>query len=48
VICAEVNLRPPNLASIDFHKAEGFEEIDQVDHLDGKRLAMFVKKRGAV
>ncbi len=44
VICAEVNLRPPNLASIDFHKAEGFEEIDQVDRLDGKRLAMFVKR----
>lgn len=48
VICAEVNLRPPNLTSIEFHRAAGFEEIDQVDHLDGKRLAMFVKKLGAV
>jgi uncharacterized protein len=48
IVCAEVNLRPPNLASIEFHRSEGFEEIDQVDHLDGKRLAMFVKTVGAV
>lgn len=46
VICAEVNLRPPNLTSIEFHRAQGFEEIAQVDHLDGKRLAMFVKRLG--
>jgi predicted GNAT superfamily acetyltransferase len=43
VVCAEVNLRPPNPVSIEFHRASGFEEVAQVDRLDGKRLAMFVK-----
>jgi hypothetical protein len=47
ILCAEVNLRPPNLGSIEFHRAEGFEEVDQLDQLDGKRLAMFVKTLGA-
>ena len=47
ILCAEVNLRPPNLGSIEFHRAAGFEEVDQVDRLDGKRLAMFVKDLGA-
>ena len=46
VICAEVNLRPPNETSIRFHLAEGFEKVEEVDRLDGKRLAMFVKKLG--
>jgi uncharacterized protein len=46
ILCAEVNLRPPNLESIEFHRAAGFEEVDQVDQLDGKRLAMFVKTLG--
>jgi predicted GNAT superfamily acetyltransferase len=46
VICAEVNLRPPNEISLSFHRAQGFEEIAQVDHEGGKRLAMFVKTLG--
>jgi predicted GNAT superfamily acetyltransferase len=46
VICAEVNLRPPNPGSIAFHEARGFERVEEVDRLDGKRLAMFAKKLG--
>ena len=46
VLCAEVNLRPPNLGSIEFHRRAGFEKIDEVDRPDGKRLAMFVKNVG--
>lgn len=46
VICAEVNLRPPNDVSIEFHRAQGFEDVAQVDREAGKRLAMFVKRVG--
>ncbi|HUP65159.1 MAG TPA: GNAT family N-acetyltransferase [Thermoanaerobaculia bacterium] len=43
-ICAEVNLRPPNPVSIEFHRRAGFLEVGTLDHADsGKRVVLLVK-----
>ena len=43
-ICAEVNLRPPNPVSFEFHRRTGFVEVGTFDHAaSGKRLVMLVK-----
>lgn len=47
IVCAEVNLHPPNPGSIAFHERHGFERVGELDHADeGKRVAMFVRRRG--
>ncbi|HVR43075.1 MAG TPA: GNAT family N-acetyltransferase [Thermoanaerobaculia bacterium] len=44
MICAEINLEPPNPASIDFHRRRGFEQVGTLDHDEGKRVVMMVKR----
>ena len=41
IVCAEVNLRPPNPGSIVFHERYGFQRVGELDHADEKRVAMF-------
>jgi uncharacterized protein len=40
LVCAEVNLRPPNERSLRFHRAQGFEAVGEHVDAEGKSLAM--------
>lgn len=43
VVCAEVNLDPPNPVSVGFHTALGFAEVGQQDTYDGTvRVSLLV------
>jgi uncharacterized protein len=43
-LCCEVNLRPPNPASLDFHRRLGFTVMGNGDTLDGRRVAFLARK----
>ena len=43
-LCCEVNLRPPNEASLLFHRRLGFQEVGQEELEDGKLVAMLATK----
>ena len=45
ILCAEVNLRPPNPVSLEFHLAGGWKEVGQLEHeVQGKRVVMLVRE----
>lgn len=47
VVTAEVNVRPPNPASLAFHAARGFVGVGEQDTEDGaKRVRLLVRERG--
>jgi len=37
ILCCEVNIRPPNPASIAFHQNIGFESVDEQETEQGKK-----------
>ena len=39
VVC-EVNVQPPNPASLAFHKSRGYHELEQLEHDSGKVVAL--------
>ena len=43
-LCCEVNLEPANSASLDFHHKMGFRELERLDTLDGRRVALLTKE----
>lgn len=44
VMTCEVNLRPPNASSLDFHRRLGFEQVGSRTSVDGnKEVAMLLK-----
>jgi uncharacterized protein len=43
-LCCEVNLAPPNPASLDFHRQLGFTAVGNGDTLDGRRVAFLARK----
>jgi hypothetical protein len=43
LLCCEVNLRPPNPDSLEFHQRLGFEKRGEQE-AKGKRVAMLVKR----
>lgn len=45
-LAAEMNLDPPNLASLRFHKRQGFKEIGTQKLPSGKLVSMQVKRLG--
>jgi len=47
ILTCEVNLQPPNPASIQFHREIGFAEVGQLDGDDGKRVSLMVKAVGS-
>ena len=44
LLCCEVNMFPPNPASLEFHQRLGFTLIGNGDTLDGRRVAFLLKK----
>jgi uncharacterized protein len=44
VLCCEVNLAPPNPASMSFHEQHGFERLDQLRTSDGRLVALLCKQ----
>ncbi len=45
ILCCEVNIRPPNPASIAFHQNIGFESVDEQETEQGKkRVSLMVMK----
>ena len=42
VVC-EVNVQPPNPASLAFHKSRGYRELDQLEHDGGKVVTLLAK-----
>ncbi len=43
-LLCEVDLEPPNLPSLGFHAARGYEEVGQLTNARGKVLAMLAKE----
>jgi uncharacterized protein len=46
MVC-EVNLRPPNEASLAFHGSRGYIEVGRLEHRGGKLVALLAKELGA-
>ncbi|MFI4984352.1 MAG: GNAT family N-acetyltransferase [Solirubrobacterales bacterium] len=46
MVC-EVNLRPPNEASLAFHTSRGYIEIGRLEHAGGKVVALLTKELAA-
>jgi predicted GNAT superfamily acetyltransferase len=46
MVC-EVNLRPPNDASLAFHASRGYDEIGRLEHAGGKVVALLTKELAA-
>ena len=44
VLCAEVNIRPRNQASLDFHEALKFVEVGQQDSPDGQKTVVMLAR----
>ena len=45
-LCCEVNIKPPNPDSVNFHQAMGFKEVDQQETEGGKkRVSLMVVER---
>ena len=44
VLCAEVNIRPRNQASLDFHEALEFVEVGQKDSQDGQKTVVMLAR----
>lgn len=42
LICAEINIEPPNQQSLRFHEKMGFTQVGTRDLLNGKRVSMQV------
>ncbi len=42
-LCCEVNISPPNPASLDFHTKIGFERVRQLDANDGRTVVLMAK-----
>lgn len=43
-VTLEVYCQPPNVPSLAFHAARGYEEISQLPQTNGKTAAMFMKR----
>jgi len=43
ILTCEVNLNPPNLGSIRFHKRIGFSEVGQQDSKPGHTVSLLAK-----
>jgi len=46
-LCCEVDVDPPNHASLAFHESRGYEETGQLRNAQGKVLTMLVKEIAA-
>lgn len=42
-VALEVNVEPPNVASLGFHTSRGYAEVGRLEQDDGKTVAMMVK-----
>lgn len=43
-LCLEVNIEPPNLPSLEFHRRRGYAEVGRREDPTGKAVAMLVKE----
>lgn len=43
-LCCEVNLNPPNLVSLAFHRDTGFTQTSVLDTKDGRTVALMTKR----
>jgi len=43
-LCCEVNISPPNLESMAFHEALGFQRMESLVTLDGRRVELLLKE----
>ncbi|MFD1824718.1 MULTISPECIES: GNAT family N-acetyltransferase [Mumia] len=46
LVALEVYVDPPNEPSLAFHRARGYTEVGRLDHPNGKKVAMLVKRVG--